>query len=336
MALQINTAQFPQFTDLVNRVVTKAYENFPYVFRDSGLVRVEKMPENTGLFRRLYENLVTDTYAYAKPEGAPARAARVQYGYEKDLQVTRYGLDVSITREMRIANKNPEVIQRILAAAKTIPNRMELDLANRITFGTATSYVNRDGATVDITTGDAVALFSASHTLTGSATTYSNRLSGDPAFSKGSLEGMERLISENTFDNLGVKIPMPFDIIWCGDDPVTINRIMEELKATADTSSANAGTFNVNNMKYRMVKLPLIATDVNGGVDTTKRRYWGIASSEYCEMYLNVLEAPFLKAPRDGNNGEDFSTENWSYAGRGSYWISTVSARWIKWSFPTS
>jgi hypothetical protein len=43
-----------------------------------------------------------------------------------------------------------------------------------------------------------------------------------------------------------------------------------------------------------------------------------------------------LKAPNDWNNWEEFSTENWSYAGRGSYWIAMVSWRWIKWSFPTS
>lgn len=330
MALQINTASFPQFTDLIVRTVTKAYDNFPYIIKSSGLVRVDNKPNNDGLFIRYYEMLVIDTYASVKQEGAAAKAARTQYGYEKDLQIRRFGLDVSITREMRIANKNPEVIQRIINVAKTIPARMELDLTHRITFGTSTSYVDKDGNTVDTTTGDSKAVFAADHGLTGSATTYSNRVSGDPAFSKGALENMERLISEQTFDNLGVKIPMNFDVIWHADDSVTRNRVAEELKATADTTSANAGTFNVNNAKYRVVELPLIATDVNGGVDTTKRRFWGIASTEYSELYLAILEAPFLKAPRDGNNGEDFSTESWSYAGRGSYGITTVSARWIK------
>jgi hypothetical protein len=45
---------------------------------------------------------------------------------------------------MRIANKNPDVVQRIINVAKTVPSRMELDLTHRITFGTATSYVDRD------------------------------------------------------------------------------------------------------------------------------------------------------------------------------------------------
>jgi hypothetical protein len=90
-----------------------------------------------------------------------------------------------------------------------------------------------------------------------------------------------------------------FDVIWHGDDSVTRNRISEELKAKADTTSANANTFNVYNNKYRPIELPLIATDVNGGVDTTKRRYWGLAATSYSDLYLAILEAPFLKAPND-------------------------------------
>lgn len=336
MALQINTATEPQFVDLVNRVFEKSLMSFPFIIRTSGLVRAENMPMNTGMFKRLVQAPVVTRFASRKPEGAPARAAAFQYGYEKDLQIYRFGLDISITREMRIENKNVEVVNQLLNVAKSVNERSELDLTHRLTFGSSSTYTDMDGYSIDISVGDTLALFSASHTLAGSATTFSNTLSGNPAFSKGSLESMERFVSEQTFDNLGNKVRMDFDIIWCGDDSVTNNRIDEELKATADTSSSNAGTFNVNNRKYRKVRLPYLATTATGAVDTTKRRYWGIASSEYCTLEFKMLEAPFLKSPTDGNNGEDFSTENWNYGGRGSYGIATVDPVWIKGSFPTS
>lgn len=336
MAIQINTATYPQFTDLVNRVFLKALDSFDYKMRNSGLVRVETKPMNSWLFTRLAQAPVTTRFASRKPEGAAAKASKFQYGYEKDLQIYRYWLDISITREMRIANKNSEVISQLLNMAKAVPEGLELDLTHRLTFATSTSYTDRDGYTIDNTTWDGQAFASASHTLAGSATTFSNIVSGNPAFSKGSLELAERLISEQTFDNLGQKVRMNFDIIFTTDDPVTNNRIDEELWATSDTTSSNAGTINVYNKKYRKVSLPYLATYADGTVDTTKRRYWWLACSEYTSLTLEMLETPFLKAPRDWNNGEDFSTENWNYAWRGSYWIAIVDAMAFKFSCPTS
>ena len=113
---------------------------------------------------------------------------------------------------------------------------MELDLSHRITFGTATSYVDMDGVTVDLTVGDGLSLFNAAHTVRGSATTYRNILSGNPAFSKSSLEGMEKLVVEETINQFGEKMAMPFDIIFSTDDPNTVNTIRTELNSTSSTT----------------------------------------------------------------------------------------------------
>jgi hypothetical protein len=336
MAIQLSTATWSQGVDLVNRVYTKSLESYDYVLKNSGLVRVDSMALNAGQFKRLSEMPVTTRFASIKDEGAPVASAAFQLGYEKDLQIVRFGLSITITREERIQNKNPEVVQKLLNIARAVPERMELDLAHRIGFGAATSYVEKDGKTIDISLGDGFQLFYSAHTVTGSSTTYRNRLAADPAFSKGSLEAMQRLISEETFDNLGQKVNLNFDIVWSTDDKVTQNRIDEELNAKADTTSSNAGTFNVNYKSLRRVSSPYIATTATGAVDTTKRRYWGIASSEMTDLYLCTLEAPSMFAPADGNNGEDFRTSNWSYKTEGSYGIATVTGRWIKASLPTS
>ena len=60
---------------------------------------------------------------------------------------------------------------------------------------------------------------------------------------------------------------MDFDTIVCTDDEDTNNQIDELLNATADVTSANAGTFNVYGKgasSMRKVRLPLMATSATG------------------------------------------------------------------------
>jgi len=39
----------------------------------------------------------------------------------------------------------------------------------------------------------------------------------------------------------------------------------------------------------------------------------------YSDFYLCVLNEPYVKTPRDGNNGEDFLSENWNYMAVADY-----------------
>jgi hypothetical protein len=43
-----------------------------------------------------------------------------------------------------------------------------------------------------------------------------------------------------------------------------------------------------------------------------------------------MLEQPYVKTPADGNNGEEFSSENWNYLAAASYGVAIVTGRWIK------
>ena len=130
-----------------------------------------------------------------------------------------------------------------------------------------------DGRTVDITVWDGYALGYASHTLTGSATTYNNIITGNPQFSKGALENAEKLFVEETYNNLWEKMLMTPDTIITTDDPNTINQVRELFQATANIESSNAGTFNVYSHKYKHVISRRIATTADWSVDSTKRKY---------------------------------------------------------------
>lgn len=326
----ISSYTLPQMTDLVNRSFKKGLDTLPQVMRTSGLVVEEAMPEHTGEYKRFAERLQRNQYASVRDEWDISKMWKVQYGYEKDLQVYTVSLEISITKRMRKAGKNQDIIDQITSLVEVCPATMDLDLSHRLTFAWSSSYTSRDGIVVDTTVGDGNPLIYSAHTLTGSATTYSNQITANPTFSKAALENAERLFVEETYNNLGEKMSMTPNVIVTTDDPTTCNQVKELMKATANINSNNSGTFNVYSDKYKHVVLPRLATTVTGAVDTSKRGYWFLASTADSDFYLSILEAPYLKTPTDGNNWEEFSSENWNYLTAATYWMCIVTGRWIK------
>ena len=331
--MELNSLSLTVFTRLAGVIFAKALDMVDKNIRGSGLFMEESIPENSGETRDFTE-IDLELYADNKGQGAQAGRARVQLGYNKLVTVKRVAKDLGITYEMRRFNKYPEIIRRLTNLAQLPANRMELDLSHRIGFGTATSMTDKNGLVVDISTGETTAsvLFATAHTLAGTATTYRNRLAGNPILSKGALEGMERLVAEETLNNFGEKITVPFDILWTTDDPNSVNTAMEYLKSVAAPDFANSGVTNVYKAKYKHVILPLVPTTAAGLTDATKRRYWGIASKMISDAHLAVWETPHLKAPSDLNAGEEFSTDDWNFGVRAGYGIGIVTGRWIKMS----
>lgn len=159
----ISSYTFPQMTDLVTRSFQDGLKSLPQIMRNSGIVVEEAMPMHTGEFKRFAERLHRNQYASTRAEGNTSKQGKVQYGYEKDMQVYTVSLEVSITKRMRVAGKNQEILDQITSLAEVCPSTIDLDLANRLTFAWATSYTNRDGSTVDVSVGDAKALIAANH-----------------------------------------------------------------------------------------------------------------------------------------------------------------------------
>lgn len=329
--MELNTTTLSDFTKLATVIWNKAYESVPQTMRQSGLFREMAIPANAGNTREFSE---IDGQEYARTKGESDQAARasVQQGYSKTMTMKRVALDIGISYEMRTQNKYPEVIQRLTGLGRQIANRLDLDLAHRISFAASTTYTDMDGNTIDIALGDTLALASTAHTVRGASTTFRNILSGNPRLSKGALEGMERLVTEETINQFGEKMVMPFDILWTTDDPNTVNTAKEYLQSTADVEGANSGVKNVYMSKYRHVVLPRVATLASGLVDTTKRYYWGLASSQYTTANLGIWEEPHIKTPANLNAGEDFATDDWNYGSRGGYGIAIVGGAWFKMS----
>ena len=329
--MELNTISLNVFVQLADVIFEKALGAVNMAMRGSGLFNVESVPANTGDIRQ-YTEIDLNRYARFKGEGDQAERAKAQQGYTVNLQAYRVAADIGITYEMRTRNKYQDVIRRLTNLAKQGGERMELDMTHRFTFGTATTYTDMDGRLISIATGDTLALFYSAHTMKGTSTTYRNRLANNPQLSRGSLEAIELQAVQNSINQFGEKVSVPYDILWTTDDPNTINTAMEYLKSVASPDSSNSGVTNVYQHKYRHVILPLIATLNTGLVDTTKQKDWGIASSSESTAHLMVWEEARLKTPSEGNNGEDPFTDDWTFGVRCGYGLAIVNGLWVQMS----
>lgn len=329
MELNINTlADFVRNADILWNM---GKDSIPQIMRGSGLVKEIPIPQLTGNTREFSE-IDLEEYATKKGESDQASRARVQQGYSKIGTLKRVAKDIGITYEMRTQGKYFDIKQKLTNLGKLVPNRMDLDLSHRFTFGTATTYADMDGDTVDIAVGDTKALFATDHTLRGSSTTFRNRLANNPQLSRGALEAMEKMRKENTYNQFGQKMTMTDNVLWTTDDPNTVNTAKELLKSTANPTQSNAGVTNAYQGKYRHIEMPRVATDANGAVDSTKAKYWGTASTEHSTLMLGVHEEARLKSPTPGSNAEDFASDDWNFGTRGGYMIVSVSASWVGFS----
>lgn len=331
--MELNTTTLSDFAKLAQVIWFKGYNSIPQTMRSSGLVKEVSIPANTGNTREFSE-IDLEEYASLKTQSDQSERAQVQQGYTKTMTAKRFAKDIGISYEMRTQNKYPEVVSKLTGLGKLVPNRMDLDLSHRVTFAASTSYTDMEGNTIDVSTGETTttALGDSTHDIRGSSTTYRNILANNPRLSKGALEGMERLCTEETYNQFGENIGIEFDILWTSNDSNTVNTAREYLQSTADPNAAHSGVMNVNKSKYRHVVLPRISLDANGAFSSSYRYYWGLASSQHSTLYLGVWEETRLKMPADLNAGEEFSTDDWNFGVRGGYGICTLNAHWFKMS----
>lgn len=325
----MNINSFPDFAKNALILWNMGAASVPQYARSSGLFKTVPIPNETGNTREFSE-IETEEYASRKGESDQASRAKVQQGYTKIGKLYRIAKDVGVSFEWRTQGKYPEIKNRLTNLGRLGENRIDLDLTHRITFGASTYYTDQDGVSVDVTVGDGLALFSTAHTLKASATTFRNILSGNAAFSQSALESMEKMRVENSFNQFGQKMTVQDDILWSTDDPNTVNTIKIVLQSMGNTADyKNSAVVNPYVRKYNHVVLPRIATDKDGNVDSTKAKYWGVASSNLSTAYLGMHEEPHMKMPTPGSNAEEFSTDDWNFGTRAGYMVVIVSATWI-------
>ena len=235
---------------------------------------------------------------------------------------------------MRKYDKYREIEKKMRGLGESTAMRIELDLTHLFTFGLqGASYVNMDGETVNTVTGDGVAIFSNSHTITGSATNVDN-LNGTQAFNRSGLELAERLFVNMVNMNDVKKAPKP-DTIITSDEPAVINLVKEFMRSQSAPDTAERAD-NVYKGKYQHIVLPLLATDLNGAPSSTGRFYWMLADMKHKDAIVEFSEMPTFTMASPGNNGEDFDTEDWQAKSSASYAYGILDYKWIVGAAATS
>lgn len=324
-----------ELVDLTRRNWAVMKETLPRTAKP--LFNVVPVGAGQGASKRINE-FDGETFADYKPEGGNSSKARVGVGYSKDMLARTFSKEIDITLEMRNDQRYKEIGQMITDLSGFCENRQDLDLTHRLTFGTSTSYTDMNGETVDVTMGDGLALLSTVHTLAMSATTYSNRLTGDPAFSQGSYEAALLLATTQTYNNLGQQRNLDFNTIVTGRDPGTCRTVKQMLNSMADIDSAQAGIVNVYKDGSRHVVLPYLASTATAAYDSTKRRWWFLIAvgMNGWQAYVGDWIAPQLRTPAPGNNGEDIHSFSWTFATYCRYGIVVLSGKGCIGSCPTS
>lgn len=334
---KLSTMKYPDFVDLCELTFLKGRKSVAHNAKNSGLFRTIEIADNSGNTREFTES---DNELFLKAKGESEQAKRLKdvQGFKKIGKTKRFAGEKEISWEMRKHNKYPEVTSKMLNLGMQGPNTIERDLCHVFTFGKDGSYTDSDGETRDLTTADGQPLFDNAHKMKATSKTFSNILSGNPTFSQTSFENMLDLRRTNAINHFGQVLAANDDIVWSSSDTKTVHDIRRELNSTTQVGQENSGVINVL-PKYKHVQLEYLDTDVNGGRDATKSKYWGVASSTMTELVYAETEAPHVKMPgvnADGTIAEDFSTDDIKVGARAEYMIVTVAPYGQAGSFPTS
>jgi hypothetical protein len=323
---QISLASYSELADTTNRMVASWMDLIDELSEVRSLYKPYDFPRGTGNQRVIWE-LEGEMFARFKGEGVDAAKTRVIKGYSKTVYLRRFAAEIDITWEARTQGKNQEIITRLTNLSTFGPSRMALDLTHRFTFYGDTSYVDMDGETVDTSMGDTFAGAYALHTLTGSSSTYTTVITGNPAGGTGGLDIAMEIANSNTLDNFGNMRTLNYNTVVCYNDPVTVKNFKQLLNSTADVDGAHSGVTNTYKNMFRLVVLPRLATTAAGAYDSTKKKQWHYVAAGQWQAYFSIFEEPTLSKPATGNNGEDLHNKDWTFGVTTCYMIGVVSAK---------
>ena len=177
-------------------------------------------------------------------------------------------------------------------------------------------------------------IYSTSHTITSSSTTFSNLVSTSLPFGRSGLEEAESLFTQMVNMNDVKVIPKPGTIVT-SDWPAQVNKVEEFLKSRLAPDTAENAT-NVYSGRYQHIKLPLLATDAAGASATAGRFYWMLMDMSHKDAILEFSEMPTFKMARPDESGEIFDTDDLKAKSSSSYTYGVLDPKWTVGSPATS
>lgn len=273
----VTTMTVPAVDDLIKKSFLQS------AYKDGGDIRQLFQKETqdwSSASKRIYE-IDRERFGERKGQGQGSAQRGITQGYFKD--ITRY--TVSVTRKVSGEAFKALTAYKLAELAMTtgddIVDKIELDMRNFLGLGTASSYTDNGGYTVDTTGGDGVSNFNTTHTLKNGGT-YSNILSGTPALSESALALAIDYFNYNVMDNNQQRIQMKPNTIITSNKSVMVSRVQrifgsmspEKIETVVNTNSGVKNTYN-GMFKHLIVEFDVTAFNVT---DSTRSFYWYVAS----------------------------------------------------------
>lgn len=289
------TASAPELYDLQKRMIEAdtRLKDIGAQFTNTLMSLYQNRPIN-GEFETITE-LTLDTYGYRQPEGTTPKTSRFGIGRTFNYSYDDYGVAyVATERALMNAQNHRNVISGVMNLTRQLFERRYLDGVLRLSFGGASSYIDRDGFTVDCRGIDSLPIFASNHTLPHSATTWSNIVPSNPVLGKSGILAAENMFKTQVFDGFGVQKRIVPDTLVITDDATLIYNAKQLYGSTTEIGQENPGVINAL-PKRRIVVLPMLDADANGNYDATKKDTWILGrfgDMDGVQMYYAERYAP--------------------------------------------
>ena len=195
----------------------------------------------------------------AKTEGENATQDTFSQGYEKFVEHTTFALEVEISKELKDDNMLDDAKQKVINLVQSY-KRSRAKLATAAITGAvgATENITFNGATIDVTCGDGLALFNEAHKIknvAGNKTQcnyFSDVLGSDTTVLNKALNKMR-----NYRDDRGEVLGFIADTIICpGNDPEYEDFVKRVIGTDGEVGS-NHNDINTQRGKWKLVVDPL-------------------------------------------------------------------------------
>ena len=274
-----------------------------------------------------------ERFAGTKAEGQDSKKLGVGQGYSKEIRRKTISVERELSGEAMKALTAHGLAMFATSVGHDVVDRIELDMANFIGMGESTEYTDMDGFAIDTTTADGLSVFNNAHTLKFSSTTYSNILSGGPAFSAQSLESAEDYFNYNVLDNYGQRLKMKPNTIITSRKATMVHRVKRILGSMSpekigDDANENPGVMNTYKASYTHAVVDF-DVDANNITDTTKAYWWFVAAlNDMPDMSFQAYYCVWLSPETESM---EYNKRAWTMyqVARSAYGIGAVSGKGI-------
>lgn len=263
----------------------------------------------------VFNSGVMDDFAHSTGDGENFYENESIYGDELTMTQVKYTSSVEVTRGVVMYDQYNiiEVLEGSEGLGKNHANRIEMDIQAFISNGGSTSYTDADGDTISVLAADGVTLFSNSHTVNSSSTTYDN-LDATQLGQTG-FEALENLF-RNFLNHNTQRANRIANTIFTTSEASNTSLTKEYQNAAGHVEDAARG-INTRMGKYDHVTLEYMDTDTSGAPDSTKNNYWGLAVRQCKDLRFRVSQRPLVHDPRITERSRNLliQAEDWHAVG---------------------